>query len=460
MPAQTARRLSGLDLAVIGAGYVGLVTAACLVRLGHRARVVEVNPERLAALRAGRVPFYEPGLQELLDEGLRSGHLEATDDPAVALANRDAILICVGTPLDEQGEADLSQLRSACAAIRAHGGDATVVVRSTLPLGISTSVAAWLGRADLRTLATNPEFLRQGTAVRDFLAPTRIVIGTHDGRASSAAASVQEMYRRLEARMIITDYGSADMIKNAANAFLATKLSFINEIADLCEAYGADIEQVIEGIGLDPRIGRTYLRPGIGFGGSCLPKELANLMRLGHKKQLPVYLLNAASQENGGRAKRIAARIDQMAGGLAGRRVAQLGLSFKPDTDDLRHSPALALARTLLDRGASVVAHDPVVPLERTADVPDLERATEVASACADADLVVLATEWAAYRELDWSHLRSIVARPFVFDGRNALDAEALRRAGWEVARIGQAYAGAEHRSVPHAASALVPTWG
>jgi UDPglucose 6-dehydrogenase len=429
----------GLDVAVVGAGYVGVVTAACLARLGHRATLLEVSVERLSALRSGVVPFHEPGLQGLVEAGLAAGRIRATGDPADALSGRDAILVCVGTPLGHDGEVDLTQVRGACAAIADHGQATPVVVRSTLPPGTSASLAAWLRRADLRTVVTNPEFLREGTAIADFMAPTRIVIGTRDGRRTRAARLVERLYDGLNAPIIVTDYASADMIKNAANAFLATKLSFINEIADLCEAYGADIERVVEGIGLDPRIGPSYLRPGIGFGGSCLPKELSNLMRLGRRKRLPVHLLQAASNDNGGRARRIATRIDAMTGGLAGRRVALLGLSFKPGTDDLRYSPAVALAEAMMARGAQVVAHDPVVPIERTAHLAGLERAADVVEACRGADVVVLATDWPDYRALDWRRLVGVVANPLLFDGRNALDAASLRRAGWVVVRIGQA---------------------
>jgi UDPglucose 6-dehydrogenase len=429
----------GLNIAVVGGGYVGVVAAACLAKLGHRVALLEVRAERVGAMRAGVVPFYEPGLQRLLGAGIAAGRIQATDDAGYALSGRDAILVCVGTPLDEDGGADLTQLQSACAAIADHAPGTAVVIRSTLPLGTSASLAAWLRRTDLRTVVTNPEFLREGTAIADFLAPTRIVIGTRDGQRTRATQLVERLYDGLDAPIIVTDYASADMIKNAANAFLATKLSFINEIADLCEAYGADIERVVEGIGLDPRIGPSYLRPGIGFGGSCLPKELSNLMRLGRRKRLPVHLLQAASHDNGGRARRIVARIDTMVDGLPGRRAALLGLSFKPGTDDLRYSPAVALAETLLARGAHVVAHDPVVPIEHTGHLSGLERAADVAEACRGADVIVLATDWPEYGALDWRRLAGLVARPLLFDGRNALNATSLRQVGWEVVRIGQA---------------------
>lgn len=433
----TAEAHRTLRLGVVGAGYVGLVTAACLAHRGHEVTVLEIDPTRLAALRVGRVPFHEPGVQELVDDGHAAGRLIATDVPA-ALAGADAVLVCVGTPLDGDGNADLSQVESACRMIARTAPNTTVVVRSTLPLGTTERLAEWLERNDLSRVVTNPEFLRQGSAVADFGAPTRIVIGTHHGLPSPASRLVELIHAAPAAPVLVTDFATADMIKNAANAFLATKLSFINEVADLCEAYGADVETVAEGIGLDPRIGRSYLRPGIGFGGSCLPKELANLTQLGERRGLPVTLLHAASHENGHRIERICARLDELSGGLAGRRVGLLGLSFKPDTDDLRHSPALALARAMLARGARVIAHDPAVPFERTADVRGLRRSPTPDGALRGAELVVLATEWSEYRDLDWSAMRTLAARPLLFDGRNALDGALLAELGWTVAGIGR----------------------
>jgi UDPglucose 6-dehydrogenase len=423
-------------LGVVGAGYVGLVTAACLADKGHRVTVVEIDGPRLAALRTGKAPFHEPGLPALLERTLAAGTLRPTAD-ATELADCQAVLVCVGTPLDQNGEADLEQVRSACQTIAIHAPDAVVVMRSTLPIGTAARLGSWLGRSDLDTVVLNPEFLRQGTAIADFRAPIRVVVGTHNGQANAAAELVARFHGSA-APLIVTDYATAEMIKNVANAFLATKLSFINEVADLCEAYGADIDAVRLGIGLDPRIGREYLQPGIGFGGSCLPKELSNLMQLGARRGLPVHLLHAASSENGGRALRTARRLDELVGGLAGRRVCLLGLSFKPDTDDVRYSPALALAEALLASGADVWAHDPAVPPERTSHVVGLRRARTVNEALAGAELTALATEWPEYLALDWAASRSLVARPLLFDGRNALDQAALRRQGWRVVRIGE----------------------
>jgi len=423
-------------IGVLGAGYVGLVTAACLADSGHTVTVVEIDADRLSALLAGRVPFHEPGLQDLLDRGLAAALLRPTADSA-ELAGCDVLMVCVGTPLHHNGDADLSQVVRACADIRVQAPNSVVVVRSTLPIGTAGQLGDWLGRADLGRVVLNPEFLRQGTAIADFRSPTRVVIGTHDGSPNYASRLVERLHGA-GAPKIVTDYATAEMIKNAANAFLATKLSFINEVADLCEAYGADIDAVRAGIGLDPRIGNSYLRPGIGFGGSCLPKELSNLTQLGVRRGLPVHLLQAASRENGSRALRVANRLDRLVGGMAGRRVGFLGLAFKPNTDDLRYSPAMALAKALIARGAKVTAHDPAVPRARTARVDGLRRVARPERAIRGADLVVLATEWPEYGRLDWSALRRTVHEPLLFDGRNALDAAALRSTGWRVVRVGE----------------------
>jgi UDPglucose 6-dehydrogenase len=426
-----------VELTVIGAGYVGVVTGCNLAALGHDVVLLESDPGRLEALRAGSVPFFEPGLSELLSDAIATGSIRATGAESEALANRDAILVCVGTPLGPGGQADLSQVRAACAAIKRNASGGVVVMRSTLPIGTSDDLAGWLGRDTFDDVVTNPEFLRQGTAVGDFRNPTRIVVGTRTGEETSGSRRVREMYQGIEAPFIVTDFASAEMIKNASNGYLAMKLSFINEIADLCEAYGADVEAVVAGMGFDPRIGPSYLRPGIGFGGSCLPKELANLLALGRRRNLPMHMFDAASRSNDERAKRVANRLESIRGDLSGSQVGVLGLSFKAQTDDTRYSPAVALAREMLARGASVSAHDPQVPSAVSDRISGLTRVDGPESAVAGSDLVVIATDWPMYRGLDWAAIAETTRAPVLFDGRNALDRLALERAGWRVIRIG-----------------------
>jgi UDPglucose 6-dehydrogenase len=426
-----------VELAVIGAGYVGAVTAFCLADRGHTVSLVEIARGRLAEYQGGRVPFYEPGLDDLFTTVLASRRLRVTSDGRSAVASAELVLVCVGTPLSSDGESDLRQVEAACRTIGDAATDPVVVIRSTLPIGATPLIAQWLGRASLDGVVTNPEFLAQGSAIRDFTAPTRIVIGTSDGQPSPASARVDELYAGVEAPRIVTDYASAEMIKNVANGFLATKLSFVNEVADLCEAYGADVEAVVRGIGLDPRIGSGYLRPGIGFGGSCLPKELANLVRLGQSRGLPMRMFGAAGAANDGRAGALAERLERVFGPFDGRRIAMLGLAFKAETDDTRYSPAVGLARELMARGARVIAHDPAVPLAVSAQISGLERAKTVDEAFTDADLAILATDWREYRDLDWLRLAGLVRSRVIFDGRNALDPAAMRKAGWWVVRIG-----------------------
>lgn len=426
-----------MRVSVIGAGYVGLVTGSCLAQMGHRVALLESDAHRLLTLRRGEIPFYEPDLATLFAAAVAARSISATSDAAEAFGDAEMILMCVGTPLGTDGDADLSQVEAACRMVARHAPDAPLLVRSTLPLGSTANLAEWLARPDLAGVVTNPEFLRQGTAVRDFLHPTRIVLGTQDGRASDLTRLIRAIYDKLEAPMILTDFASAEMIKNASNAFLATKLSFINEVADLCEAYEADIDAVVEGMGLDPRIGATYIRPGIGFGGSCLPKELANMVRLGQRRGMAMPLMHGAAKTNDGRATRIVDRLEEVIGAVHGCRIALLGLSFKPDTDDLRYSPSLALADVLAGRGAAVVGHDPAVPHAATSNRL-ITRVNTAAEAVAGADLVILGTEWPLYGTLDWHELATSVARPILYDGRNSLDHDRIRSAGWHVIAVGQ----------------------
>ena len=427
-----------MRVSVVGAGYVGLVTGVCLAKLGNMVTMIEIDPSRAERLLRGEAPFFEPGLVDAFQLQTKQGRLRTVVDAAESIRQADLLLVCVGTPLREDGDADLRQVESAMKTIAEHAPDANVVVRSTLPLGSTHLPLRWLGRTrEVAGFATNPEFLRQGSAIKDFLEPTRIVIGTPDGVETPTSGLLRQLYESLRAPVILTDFASAEMIKNAANAFLATKLSFINEVADLCEVHGADIKDVVEGIGLDPRIGTSYLRPGIGFGGSCLPKELANLVRLGRRHGLGIPLMTGAAQANDMRATRVVDRLEELLGSVSQCRVALLGLAFKPQTDDVRHSPAIAVAEALIGRGAAVVAHDPAVSAAATGSVPQMARAESPEAAIAGADLVVLATEWPEYKRLPWTTLVHSVNRPVVYDGRNLLDPEPLRDAGWHVIQVG-----------------------
>jgi UDPglucose 6-dehydrogenase len=430
------KRAPGAPVLVVGAGYVGLVTAVGLAELGHRVHLTETSPRRLAALREGRSPIHEPGLPEGLARALDSGRLTVGAEPVPAFA---VALVCVGTPIDADGKSDLRQIRAALADLGPRMATGTpLVIRSTIPPGSSRLVPEWSG-VPASHVFTNPEFLRQGSAVADFLHPSRIVIGRFAAADPDALARVSALFDGVDAPRLIVDVAAAELIKNGANAMLALKLSFTNEIASLCEEYGADVDDVLAGISLDPRIGSQYMRPSFGFGGSCLPKELQALAAAGAARGLPMDVTIAASTANAAQQARFADRIIQRLGGVEGRRIGLLGLAFKADTDDVRDSPGLLLAARLLDAGAVVCAYDPQASANAARELPRLEVFDTPAEALRDAEAAVIATEWPAFKALDWAELRAVMRRPLVFDGRRLLDGDALRSLGYRYEAVGSA---------------------
>ncbi len=439
---------TGWHVAVIGCGYVGTVVAASFARLGHRVTGVEINEEKLADLQAGKAHFYEPGLDLLLRVGLSRSLLSFTAVAAEAVAGADAVFLCVDAPEDPERGADLTSVRSAIAAIAPHvSPEQVVVTKSTLPVGAAEWVATTLRREtgfDV-PVVVNPEFLREGAAVDDFLHPSRVVFGGDD---VPALGRVEALYRPIldqsfeSARegdipeIIVTNRASAEMIKYAANTFLASRLSLINEIAQICDAVGADIEDVAAGLGTDPRIGSRYLRAGLGWGGSCFDKDLAIFAGVAREAGVRPTLIEAARSANKAHRVWVFEKIATLAGSLADKRVALLGISFKPETDDLRDAPAVELAQRFIAAGAQVTAHDPVV--KGVPDLPELAFASDAHGAATGADLVVLATEWDEYAELDFATLAPLVARRLVIDTRNFLDAPAVAGAGFEYHAIGR----------------------
>ena len=421
-------------ITIIGAGYVGLVTAAGLAGLKHFVEVVETRPDRLAALQAGRVPIHEAGLQEAFSQAVAAGRLTVAAAPGV---DAEVILVCVGTPIGNDGHTDLSQLRGALDQFRGpldHG--VPLVIRSTLPPGATRLVVEWTGMPSARIL-TNPEFLRQGTALADFLNPTRIVIGRFLDADAETIDLVLGLYDRLAGPRLVVDVASAELIKNGANAFLALKLSFANEMAILAEVYGAEIGDVLAGITLDPRIGSKYMQPSFGFGGSCLPKELTALALAGTTRGLPMHVTSAASAANASSQARFAERIETALGGLAGRTVGILGLAFKAGTDDVRDSPALGVAARLLAVGARVRAFDPEAGENARRELPGLEIAPTAVDALAGVDVAVIATEWPEFARLDWATIRSTMRTPLIVDGRRLLDPDELRQLGFRYLAVG-----------------------
>lgn len=435
-----------MRIAVVGLGYVGLVTASCLARLGQIVVGLERDPEKLDSLAAGRVPYYEPHLAADLASGRASGALTFTGRPEVALAGADVVMICVGTPSDPTGRADLTDVLAVTEMLAAAVDDEpTVALRSTVPVGTTRRIETRLNEMraghGLRPISViaNPEFLRTGRAIDDFLRPTRIVIGTTESTSPGALERLTNLYAPLEAPTAVMDANSAELVKNASNAFLATRLSFVNELAALCESTGADIDAVLAGMADDPRIGGLFMRPGIGFGGSCLPKDVRSLIAMARDRGLPMALATAVDAVNVERASalidRLAQTIDRP---LAGARVGILGLAFKPDTDDVRESPALALASALRDREVGVVAYDPQAGANASRVLPWLEQADGPQGVATAADAIVLATEWPEFVTMDLGSLAGLMRGRLLVDGRNALDPDAVVRAGLRYIGVGR----------------------
>jgi UDPglucose 6-dehydrogenase len=418
-------------IAIFGAGYVGLVTGACLAELGHDVAVRDVVPEKIAALRRGEVPIYEPGLEELLARNAE--RLRYTLDVREALDGAEFVFICVNTPPLYSGDADLSRVWTVVDELP---GDtsAIVVMKSTVPVGTGEKVRTEL---DTRGLAragyvSNPEFLAEGNAIRDFMHPDRVVVGAFD---DSDAERVASLYSGLDTTTVRTDVASAEMIKLAANAFLTTRVSFINEIANVCELVGADVEDVARGIGLDHRLGPHFLRAGIGWGGSCFGKDVSALKQLAGNSGYHFQLLAAVIEVNELQKRRIVQKLQKHLGRLRGKTIALLGLAFKPNTDDTRDAPSLVLASRLLAEGAEVRAWDPVAR-------PDLQGVTAFETpleAVEGADAAVIVTEWPELADLPTEAVRGAMRHPLIIDGRNLLDPDAVRAAGFAYEGIGRA---------------------
>jgi len=440
----------GRSVAVIGVGYVGLPTAATLAHLGHRVTCGDADPAKVAMLVKGQVPIVEDHLEELVREGQASGRLRFVVGATEAVEGAEFVFLCVPTPQGDDGSADLSYVEAVAAEIGPHLQPGTIIVnKSTVPVGSTLVVERVLGRHDV-TVVSNPEFLREGTAVPDSLHPERIVVGADD---QAAAAQVGELFAGTHAPLLITDAATAETIKYAANAFLATKLSFVNAVAGLCEAVGADVRDVILGLGYDRRIGFEYLRPGPGWGGSCLPKDTRALVHIAEQAGYDFSFLRGAIATNDEQFIRVVDKVRAAVGDkLEGTVIAVWGLTFKAGTDDLRNSPAVEVVRRLVEGGAVVRAFDPTVtvpPGQESVAVdglpgtaggdPDGVRAyPDVYTACEGAAVAVVLTEWDEFRWLDFTRVRVGMARPVVVDARNLLDPAQLRRIGFEYTGIGR----------------------
>jgi len=426
-------------IAVIGAGYVGLTTAACFAHLGHRVTCADIVPEKVERLSRGDIPILEAGMPELVREGIDGGRLTFVLGAAAAVAGAEFVYLCVPTPQSDDGSADLSYIRSAAAEIGPLLAPECIVVnKSTVPVGSARVVEEVLDRDDVRVVS-NPEFMREGSAVHDCLNPDRIVIGSDD---QVAAAKVAELFSALRAPVIVTDPASAETIKYASNAFLAAKVTFANAVANVCEAVGADVRDVLLGMGYDKRIGFEFLKPGPGYGGSCFPKDIRALIRIAEDAGYDFGLLRGVDQVNDEQFARIVAKVERMAGGsVDGEVIAGWGLTFKARTDDLRQSPALEVLHRLADLGADVRAYDPAVTPDQAADDRRLDRitvGTDPYGVCDGASVLVVLTEWDDFRRLDFAKVAAALAQPRVIDARNLLDPAALRRRGFTYEGVGR----------------------
>jgi UDPglucose 6-dehydrogenase len=424
-----------VKITVMGTGHVGLITCVTLATLGHEVVGTDVDSEKIELLRRGIPPFFEPGLEEALDQGSAAERLAFTDSAAEALRDAEVVFICVGTPARADGEANLLAVEQSARDIaRAAPDGAVVVEKSTVPAGTADRVRLTLEReGDGRgyDVVSNPEFLREGSAMHDSLRPDRIVIGVESDRALHAMRAVYAPLLDAGVRMIVTDIRTAELAKHASNAFLALKISFANALARLCERAGADVADVADVMGSDPRIGRAFLHAGLGYGGYCFPKDVAALRRLSERLGYPFPLLAEVERLNTEAVDAVASKVEEALWNLEGKRIALLGLSFKPGTDDVRFSPSLALAERLLASGAHVVGCDPRAGSNAKEELPALELADDAYEAAAGAHALVVGTEWPEFRELDLTVLRGTMAYPLVVDGRNLFDPDEMARAGF-----------------------------
>ncbi|NOX29201.1 MAG: UDP-glucose/GDP-mannose dehydrogenase family protein [Actinobacteria bacterium] len=420
-------------IAVIGTGYVGLTTGACFAHIGHDVVCADIDADKVARLQRGEIPILEPGLDELVLNAVADGKLSFVVGAAEAAKDCEFAYLCVPTPQDDDGSADLSYVETAARQIAPVLPTGAVVVnKSTVPVGSTFVVERAMNRPDVKVVS-NPEFLREGSAVHDFLHPDRVVIGTED---RDTAVKVASLFLGLTAPVIVTDPASAETIKYAANSFLATKLSFVNAMATVCEAVGANINDVVLGMGTDPRIGEKFLKPGPGWGGSCFPKDTRAMVKIAEDAGYDFEMLRGVINANELQFDLVADKVEAMCGGdLAGVKVAVWGLTFKANTDDLRESPSLEVINRLIERRAEVLAYDPAIH----ADLDNVSVSDSAYTAVEGADIVVLLTEWDEFRWLDMAKVADLMTTPRIYDTRNVIDVPAARRAGFEICSLGRA---------------------
>jgi UDPglucose 6-dehydrogenase len=438
-----------MNVAVIGSGYVGLVTGACFSEFGVQVVCADKDADKVASLCRGTMPIYEPGLDDLVSRNVREGRLSFTDDPPEAICNGLVVFIAVGTPAAEDGSTNLDFIEAVSREIgQCMDGYKVVVTKSTVPVGTAKKVRKWIqeeldkrGSSAHFSVASNPEFLREGAAIGDFMRPDRVVIGTDDGD-EQALAIIQDLYRPLflnETPFVITNVATAELSKYAANAFLATKISFINEISILCERIGGDVQGVARAMGLDKRIGSKFLHAGPGYGGSCFPKDTLSAAHFARDLGIDFEIVEAAIRANTRQREHVTNKVRTALGGdVKGKTVSLLGLSFKPETDDVRDSPAIAIARTLVAEGATVRAFDPQAMNEAARAIPELVLCKDVYEACEGGDVLVIATEWNQFRMLDFARVKDLLNEPIMVDLRNIYRSDAMNSAGFSYLSVGR----------------------
>lgn len=448
-----------MRISVIGAGYVGLVTGACLAELGHQVLCTDNDAQKIAVLNAGKLPIFEPGLDSIVTKNQRNGRLSFSANPAEAAAQGDVIFICVGTPPLPNGDADLSSIDRVAQMIATESTSGKLVVeKSTVPAQTGQQLKRVLGiysrGSSLRfRVASNPEFLREGTAVGDFLHPDRIVVGVDDEESEK---QLREIYRPVleksfecpvhdglcpavkEPAWLVTTINSAELIKHASNSFLAIKISYANMVSDLAEKLGANIEEVMHGVGLDPRIGGHFFRPGLGFGGFCLPKDLQAFVRLAERHGVDFSMLREAERINHQRVHNFVEKLRQSLWVLKGKKITLLGLAFKANTDDIRFAPSIELIKRLQEEGVQLNAYDPQAMEKICARFPELNCTKDAYEAIRGADAVLIVTEWEEFRSLDWRRIHASMARPLILDGRNLLSPEKMHALGFEYQSVGR----------------------
>jgi UDPglucose 6-dehydrogenase len=433
------------NITVVGVGYVGLVTGTCFADLGNRIVCLDVQEERIANLKKGILPIYEPGLEEMVARNVKAGRLSFTTSYAEGVKDAEFVFICVGTPSDVDGEADLQYVRAAAESVAEVMDHSLIIVnKSTVPVGTGDWVAD-IVKARQKTpvpfsVVSCPEFLREGSALTDFMNPDRIVLGSLD---REAAESVAHLHLPLRTTLVVTDLRTAEMIKYASNAFLATKVSFINEIANICEALGADVKEVATGMGFDKRIGRHFLDAGLGWGGSCFPKDVKALAHMAHEKGRHPQLLRAVMDINADQRRDVVAKLKGVVGDLHGKTIALLGLAFKPNTDDMRDAPSVDIAHMLLSKGARVKGYDPVAMNVAARVLPTSVQLTANAYECArDADAVIIVTEWNEFKQLDLAQLKQVMKQPVIIDARNIYEPAQVKAVDFTYRCFGRGYDG------------------